>query len=165
MLRQLERTPPQKAVSHSNLESDYRAVLEDSKIPNTTAHRWQLLADMPELIFEKHIEETRGQKPITTSGLMSELKQEKKLEERAEFEKVRAMIAAQLEGMKQGGNGSNQYVSKDANLHVSDDPNAWEAKPLTRKQAAKMFNVSPRLVATAKRVILGTIPRPGETNT
>lgn len=55
-------------------------------------------------------------------------------------EAQRAAIAAEVETMKQGRPG------KDANLHVS------------REDAARMFNVSPRSVASAKVVLTSGIP-------
>lgn len=59
MLKQLEQTPPQippwgnfpEGVPY--MESDYRAVLEDNNIPNTTAFRWQQLATVSR-IFIRH---------------------------------------------------------------------------------------------------------------
>lgn len=88
-LRQLERgNGNQYTVQHSSVESstsEYREVLDDNEIPNTTAHRWQQLADMPELVFEQHIAETRGEKPITTSGIVKELRAEQTKKQREEM--------------------------------------------------------------------------------
>lgn len=44
--------------THSSVErvaSEYSDVLKENAIPTTSAHRWQQLADMPELVFEKHL--------------------------------------------------------------------------------------------------------------
>lgn len=82
MLRQLERGsgPGRGNKTNSNMEnvlSEYREVLTDNEIPNTTAHRWQQLAEMPEQVFEQHIEETRGERPITTNGIIQDIKRAK----------------------------------------------------------------------------------------
>lgn len=78
-LRQLERSKggDSRSFQAGMSASEYRGVLEEQEIPPTTAYRWQQVADMPELVFEKHLEEMRGEKPITTSGLIKELKEEK----------------------------------------------------------------------------------------
>lgn len=78
MLKKLERgkggTP-----THSNVErienSEYSKVLTENEIPTTTAFRWQHLSDMPDKEFEKNLEELRGEKPITTSGILREIKE------------------------------------------------------------------------------------------
>jgi len=59
-LKRLERIPGGKGrfTAHSNVEravSQYSDVLKEYAIPTTSAHRWQQLADMPELVFEKHL--------------------------------------------------------------------------------------------------------------
>ena len=76
MLAQLERSPGGQP-THSNMErvekSEYSEVLAENEIPTTTAFRWQSLANMPEEEFNEHIEETRGERPITTSGILREI--------------------------------------------------------------------------------------------
>lgn len=56
-LKRLERIPGQRTDKpHSILErgsSQYSDVLKENAIPTTSAYRWQQLADMPELVFEK----------------------------------------------------------------------------------------------------------------
>lgn len=86
MLKQLERGTPRPYTKLEN-GSEYREVLTDNEIPNTTAHRWQQLAEMPELVFEQLIEETRGEKPITTSGIVKEVQSEKRTSERSKIAK------------------------------------------------------------------------------
>lgn len=56
--------------SKSSVDFDYRDVLKEQKIPNATADRWQQLARLPEGKFEQYVEETRGENPITTNGLI-----------------------------------------------------------------------------------------------
>ena len=56
-LKRLERKPegrPSK-LFHNGIVSEYSDVLKENAIPTTSAHRWQQLADMPELVFEKHL--------------------------------------------------------------------------------------------------------------
>lgn len=81
MLSQLERGIPRP---HSKLEygSQYSDVLKEHEIPSTTAFRWQQLAELPDQEFEGHIEEARGERPITTSGLVHSLKEERREERR-----------------------------------------------------------------------------------
>lgn len=59
-----------KSKSTMDFDRRYRDVLEEGKIPDATAYRWQQVADMPELVFEKQLEKMRGEKPITTSGII-----------------------------------------------------------------------------------------------
>ena len=58
-LKRLERKQGQRVDKlNSNVElssSEYSDVLKEYAIPTTSAHRWQQLADMPELVFEKHL--------------------------------------------------------------------------------------------------------------
>lgn len=64
----------QHGATHSSAErvpSQYREILNDQQIPDTTAFRWQAIASMPELKFEKHIEDTKTNGgELTTSGLI-----------------------------------------------------------------------------------------------
>lgn len=57
-------------------------------------------------------------------------------------ESQRAVIASKLANLQRGGDGSNQYISKSANLHNS----------ISQPKAAAMMNVSPRTVATVKAI-------------
>lgn len=58
-----------------NLISEYREVLDNEAIPNTTAHRWQQAAQIPEKTFEQHIAQTKDAKlELTTSGLLKAAK-------------------------------------------------------------------------------------------
>jgi N6-adenosine-specific RNA methylase IME4 len=56
--------------------SDFKEVIEENNIPVASAYRWQQVAEMPELVFEKHLEEMRGERPITTSGMIKELRRD-----------------------------------------------------------------------------------------
>lgn len=82
LLKQLERgsggdrkSEKIKNSSVENLISEYREVLTEQEIPNTTAFRWQTVASIPEKQFEKHIAEviqTGGE--LTTAGLLKAAK-------------------------------------------------------------------------------------------
>jgi N6-adenosine-specific RNA methylase IME4 len=102
MLKQLERSPLSKggdaksAFQPGMPISEYREVLEDNDIPRTTAHRWQRLAEMPELTFEQHLEETRGERPITTSGVIQDVRRAKV---RNDLESVEAQEAKAIIGV------------------------------------------------------------------
>lgn len=91
MLAQLERSPLSKggdvksAFQVGTPISEYREVLKDNDIPRTTAFRWQQLAEMPELEFEQHLEEARGEKPITTHGIAKAIQKEAKMKSRLQY--------------------------------------------------------------------------------
>jgi N6-adenosine-specific RNA methylase IME4 len=76
--------------------SPYSEVLEEQGINRTTVHRWQQLAEMPELVFEQHLEETRGERPITTSGIIQDVKRAKV---RNDLESVEAQEAKAIIGV------------------------------------------------------------------
>lgn len=75
LLKQLERGKTGPKELHSNVEcnSEYRVVLEEHEIPDTTAHRWQQMAKMDDETFEQHIAEMKPERPITTSGILREV--------------------------------------------------------------------------------------------
>jgi phage N-6-adenine-methyltransferase len=57
--------------SVDNTASEYREVLDSEEIPNTTAHRWQSLAKLPERSFENYItEKSDSKQEITTAGVL-----------------------------------------------------------------------------------------------
>ena len=97
MLAQLERTAPQDARSHSKLEYDspYREVLDENEIPTTTAFRWQQMAKMPEQVFEERIDDLRGERPITSSGVIQEAR---KAEVETNLRSVENLEAKKIEG-------------------------------------------------------------------
>jgi hypothetical protein len=78
-LKQLERSPLSKggntraAIQDEKPTSEYKDVLEESRINQSAAYRWQQVAEMPEEMFETHLEEMRGEKPITTSGILKKM--------------------------------------------------------------------------------------------
>lgn len=84
LLKKLERNEP---FSQAGKMSDFQEVIKENNIPTTTAYRWQQLAEMPELEFEQYLEETRGEKPITTSGTLSALRAEEIKEQRNKLSK------------------------------------------------------------------------------
>ena len=65
--------------THSKMEtvekSEYREVLDAEEIPNTTAHRWQQAAQIPERTFEQHVAQVKDAGlELTTSGLLKAAK-------------------------------------------------------------------------------------------
>jgi N6-adenosine-specific RNA methylase IME4 len=78
-LKQLERGIPKpfNTLLNGSDVSEYKEVLDENGINYMAAHRWQQVAEMPEEIFEAHLEEMRGERPITTSGMITELKRSK----------------------------------------------------------------------------------------
>ena len=56
---------------HAGIVSEYSEVLQEQEIPNTTAHRWQKIAEVPERSFENYIEERKeAGDEITTAGAL-----------------------------------------------------------------------------------------------
>ena len=53
--------------STSNNLLPVELTLADLGIEKIQSSRWQQIAEMPEVEFERHIEETRGERPITTT--------------------------------------------------------------------------------------------------
>jgi hypothetical protein len=96
LLKQLERGKGGGDHSLPVVTSEYKDVLDEQGINRTTVHRWQQLAEMPELVFEQHLEETRGERPITTSGVIQDVKRAKV---RDELESVEAQEAKALDGV------------------------------------------------------------------
>lgn len=77
MLRELEKFPegrPQK-LNQPGIVSEYRQVLDESDIAPTTAHRWQIVATLPEELFEEHIAETKGSGHELTSAGVAQVAQ------------------------------------------------------------------------------------------
>ncbi len=78
LLLNLERKPGERTDKpHSNLVqgSEYREVLDSEEIPNTTAHRWQQAAQIPEKAFEQHVAQVKDAGlELTTSGLLKSAK-------------------------------------------------------------------------------------------
>lgn len=75
LLQQLERAPGARTdiQPDSSLErgSEYRAVLTDSDIAPTTAHRWQTAATVPADIFEEHVVTVQQkQQELTSAGVL-----------------------------------------------------------------------------------------------
>lgn len=85
LLQQLERghgnrfTVEDSSLEYSTNGSEYRTVLTDSDIAQTTAHRWQTVAQVPDEVFEEHVAEVKQeQRELTSAGLLrlaSEIKQ------------------------------------------------------------------------------------------
>ena len=64
-----------KNSSAENFTSEYREVLDSEAIPNTTAHRWQQAAQIPEKAFEQHVAQVKDAGlELTTSGLLKSAK-------------------------------------------------------------------------------------------
>jgi len=77
MLSQLDHGKegrPQETIPSGNSFSEYREVLNEHEIPSTTAYRWQQLSQLPDDAFEQLLEEARGERPITTSRIVQEVR-------------------------------------------------------------------------------------------
>lgn len=83
LLREMERGKPNPnganqyrevpAQAEREPKSEYRAVLDEAEIAESTARRWQLLADLPEQLFKQYMAEVRSiKKEITSAGAYRE---------------------------------------------------------------------------------------------
>lgn len=83
MLAQLERGKPgpRELADKLSGNSPYQEVLQQQSINERAARRWQQLASLPEQEFEQQIEDARGERPITTSGLVQDLQRSARQEE------------------------------------------------------------------------------------
>jgi hypothetical protein len=75
MLKQLdhgEEGRPSKLYQADKV-SPFKEIIKENNIPIATAYRWQQVSNMPELVFERHLEDMRGEKPITTSGILKKM--------------------------------------------------------------------------------------------
>ena len=93
--------------------SEFKEIIEENNIPIAAAYRWQQVAEMPELVFEKHLEEMRGERPITTSGMIKELKTEQRTA-------ARAVIAQAGASVKQ--NEMAKIINADFRKFMADMP-------------------------------------------
>lgn len=80
LLQQLERAPHDRGNQHVakfqpgiQPESEYRAVLTDSDIAPTTAHRWQTLASVPKATVTEFIERVKQSQTELTSASVRRL--------------------------------------------------------------------------------------------
>lgn len=68
-----------RSKSTVDFDNVYRATLQEEKIPDATASRWQMIASLPEDEFEDHIHETKADgKELTTVGIIREVMNKKR---------------------------------------------------------------------------------------
>lgn len=71
VLTQLERRQGNRILSNVGQNSEYAQVLEESGTSRQNAHRWQMVASVPDEIFEDHITETKADgKELTTASVV-----------------------------------------------------------------------------------------------
>ncbi len=121
-LKRLERGKPKPYSKVENGSSEYSDVLKENAIPTTSAYRWQQLADMPELVFEKHIEETRGEKPITTSGTLKEIKTTQRGREREAVANKAKAIPLSKRWHVYHGDMTTIEIDRQFNFIITDPP-------------------------------------------
>ena len=73
-----------------------KEILAENGINQSAAFRWQQVAEMPEDVFEAHIEEMRGERPITTSAMVTEVRRGKIIKD---LESIEAQEAKAVEGV------------------------------------------------------------------
>lgn len=95
LLQQLERSKGgdrHSSTFQPGILSEYRAVLTESEIAPTTAHRWQTVAQVPDEAFEQHLVEVKQeQSEVTSAGLLrlaNEIKRTARQIERAEAAQI-----------------------------------------------------------------------------
>lgn len=134
-LAQLERGKPGvKAASELFNDvlnnSEYKEVLDDNGISYMAAHRWQQVAEMPELVFETHLEEMRGEKPISTSGMIKELKTEQRTAARAEIAQAGAKVKFTDKWHVYHGDIATWKAPRQYDFIITDPPYPKEYLPL-----------------------------------
>lgn len=86
-----------KSVSKpDNLINEFLEVVTENNIPVSTAYRWQQVAEMPEAVFEAHLEEMRGERPITTSRMVTEIKRTQTIND---LENINTQEAKAIQGV------------------------------------------------------------------
>lgn len=124
MLRELER-PSKGNPQFSNadkIENVFREVIKENNIPQATAYRWQQLAEMPELAFEEHIEEAKGERPITTSGIVKEIQAEKRTQERTQIANKAKAIPLSSRWQVHQGDMTKIKLDRQYNFIITDPP-------------------------------------------
>jgi len=101
--------------SVSNGNSEYKEVLDDNDISYKSAERWQAVAQMPEEDFEQHIEDMRGERPITTSGMLKELQAERRIQSRNELARAGGLVEP-----------SNKWRIYHSNIETWDAPRQYD---------------------------------------
>jgi len=92
-LQQLERDKggrPNNSLQDVNSLSEYKEVLDENGIGYVAAHRWQLVAEIPEEEFENQLSKMRGERPITTSAMVTYSRREKVIKNLKSVEKQKA---------------------------------------------------------------------------
>lgn len=61
--------------------NEFKQVAQENNIPVSTAYKWEQVAEMPEDVFELHLKEMRGERPISNAEMIKLLKTEKRIKE------------------------------------------------------------------------------------
>jgi 16S rRNA G966 N2-methylase RsmD len=133
MLAQLERGKPgpKEELFNTVLDnSEYKDVLDENNINYVTAGRWQAVAEMPEDEFEKHLEDMRGEKPITTNGMLREIKDEKRMDARAKMAEAGALIPEADRWHIWQGDIATWQAPRQYDFIITDPPYPKEFLPL-----------------------------------
>ena len=142
LLSQLERGRggwPSPLDNMSNQESEYKEVLDDLDIGYKAASRWQQVAQMPEDQFEQHIEDMRGERPITTSGLIKELKTDERLEARAKLAEAGSFVPMSEKWCVYHGDIKTWKAPRQYDFIITDPPYPKEYLPLWVSLAQRAF--------------------------
>ena len=82
LLAQLETKPGERTdLTSSNVGrgSEYRAVLEETGTTRQDANRWEQIAEIPEPVFEQHLEDVQAaRRELTTTGALRLAKEQKR---------------------------------------------------------------------------------------
>lgn len=83
LLKEVERVPGTRTdLTSRHDDAGYRAQIANAGIAEPTARRWQAIADVPEPVFEQHIETVKSRGDELTSAGVLRIANEQKREER-----------------------------------------------------------------------------------
>jgi DNA modification methylase len=105
-------------------------VLDDLDIGYKSAERWQQVAQMPDDQFEKHLEDMRGEKPITTSGLIKELRTDERTEARTKLAEAGAFVPMSEKWCVYHGDIATWKAPRQYDFIITDPPYPKEYLPL-----------------------------------
>lgn len=110
--------------------NEFKQIALENKIPLSSAYKWEQVAEMPEKVFEKHIQDMRGEHPITTSGMIKELKTDKRTEARADIARAGAKVAKSDRWHIYHGDIATWQAPRQYDYIITDPPYPKEFLPL-----------------------------------
>jgi DNA modification methylase len=163
MLAQLERGAGGDQIRQPvQFASEYKQVLDDLDIGYKSAERWQQVAQMPDDQFEKHLEDMRGERPITTSGLIKELRTDERTEARTKLAEAGAFVPMSEKWCVYHGDIATWKAPRQYDFIITDPPYPKEYLPLygvLAERAKEWLKPEGLLIAMCGQSYLNTIYR------